>query len=198
MKKLNPLGQTVHRSDTPLLLQIRQGGFWDVTILCHAVAEVSTPTTAHGACQPALECPQRSWCGQYNVASEPPEGAIPFSTQSLHMESTQVYPPLRACCKCPIRPNESSAQASKERQTIANAQYFSSVIPLPRGRCNYCVGFNIVKPVCSSCTQHPGGPLCWDLWDMVVTTCMTKAWTRKVKWGLLYKYCYNKLICKFS
>lgn len=127
-----------------------------------------------------------------------PEGAIPFSTQSLHMESTQVYPPLRACCKCPIRPNESSAQASKERQTIANAQYFSSVIPLPRGRCNYCVGFNIIKPVCSSWTQHPGGPLCWDLWDMVVTTCMTKAWTRKVKWGLLYKYCYNKLICKFS
>lgn len=92
-----------------------------------------------------------------------PEGAIPFSSQSLGMENTQVHPPLRACCKCPIRPNESSAQASKEGETIANAQYSSSVIPLPRGGCNCCVGFNVIKPICSSCTQLPGAPLSWDL-----------------------------------
>lgn len=54
-----------------------------------------------------------------------PEGAIPFSSRSLCMENTQVYPPLRTCHKCPIRPNESSAQASKEGETIANAQYSS-------------------------------------------------------------------------
>lgn len=89
-----------------------------------------------------------------------PEGAIPFSSQSLCMENTQVYPPLRTRCKCPIRPNESSDQASKERETIANAQYSSSMIPLPRGGCNYCVGFNIMKPTRSSCAQHPVASLC--------------------------------------
>lgn len=94
-----------------------------------------------------------------------PEGAIPFSSQPLCMENTQVYPPLRARCKCPIRPNESSAQASKEGETVANAQYFS-MTPLPRGGCNYCVGFNIIKPICSSCTQHPGASLCLDLWTL--------------------------------
>lgn len=94
-----------------------------------------------------------------------PWGDSPLSRQPSGTRNTQVYPPPKGPrCKRPIRPNESSAQASKEGETIANAQYFCSMLPWLRGGCNYCVGFNITKPICSYCARHPGAPLSRDLW----------------------------------
>jgi len=153
MKETRPLGQTVFRPGIPPLVETRQG---------------VGPGT--------LQCPAFCGCGLSPAIALPPllravshapvvlvlEGLQSASTAwsktspketspqaALGHGNTQVYPPPRAPCKRPIRPNESSAHTSKEGETIANAQYSSSMVPLPRGGCNYCVGFNITKLVCS-------------------------------------------------
>lgn len=112
-------------------------------------------------------------------------------TALLWPRSTQVHPPW-VHCKLPIRPNEGSAQAAKEGETIANAQY--STLPLPREGCSYCVVFNITKSIQWPASRGPSqlGPL-----DIVASTFIMVVWTGKLKQGLLCKHYPNKLIYRF-